>query len=896
MTVEPGAGIWKVTAAGIAEPVLSGPLDCDGDTPPLRAAEGEPFVQNEFGSFIIELESNRTRRLMRWTSPTCAPPSVTTDPDGAVNLTWQAGDTAGRVTPDREPQKAPITLRIAPYFRADETPNPTRFDLLVTLASDDPNIIGGELRFNCNPDDAFFGLGTQVTGLDLRGRKYPLWTQEQGNGKKDNPLFPLEGPLEAAYAPMGVWHSSANYSAIIGHDGYTEIDFCSQANKDHTVVRSYGAPPSFVIVRGDTPRARMNRIADYVGRPPTVPDWVFAPWNDAVGGPPRMDEVATRLRDNNIPSSAIWSEDWMGGSQSATGFRLSYIWQWDPVRYPDLPGLINNLHKNGFAFLGYFNPFVPEPGINGNEKSPVWLEGIENGYLHTDKDGNLVTLTDPAFRNASQVDLTNDDAIAWLKGYLEEAAVTQNHDGWMVDFAEWMQITVAPKNGESAWLEHNRYPLRWQKVNTEVLAAANETTPEGYTYFARSGWASINGGTPGVIPTLWAGDQETDWGYGDGFPTVIPIGLHAGLSGISIYGSDIAGYTSISVPNTNKELFYRWAAQGAFTPLMRTHHGSDECGNWSFDRDPETLLHYARYARIHTLMLPIWQALHAESRAKGLPIMRHPFIVEPQPTAPLWKGTDYQYFLGDNVLVAPVLEEGATTRTVTLPLTARSQTGETVTSTWWPLFGDAPLAATAAATADADTFDTNAAPTELPVFVRAGTALPPLHRAPDTFYPLATEAGVTTLDDVKGEYRIALYPTADGDAETSLNAGPVATGDSNPFPTLTAIGLDFSATAPFANPRRDNDGTAIPECDDTVTLDVPLPDASCVDPDGRFIVLVEESVAVTFGEGDSGGTLGVESNPTAKLWIAIGKDAWGELANPTTLTDLDPNIPPPCEE
>ena len=116
----------------------------------------------------------------------------------------------------------------------------------------------------------------------------------------------------------------------------------------------------------------------------------------------------------------------------------------------------------------------------------------------------------------------------------------------------------------------------------------------------RSGWASINGGTGGRAPVLWGGDQNTNWEYDDGFPTVLPIGSHAGLSGVPIFGSDIAGYTSLNVPHTTKELFYRWSSLAAFHPVMRTHHGSDECRNWAFDRDEETLTHFRRYARLHT--------------------------------------------------------------------------------------------------------------------------------------------------------------------------------------------------------------------------------------------------------------------------------------------------------
>ena len=47
--------------------------------------------------------------------------------------------------------------------------------------------------------------------------------------------------------------------------------------------------------------------------------WTFAPWNDAIMGEETVMEVVYKLRDNGIPSSAIWSEDWAGGQWTELG-------------------------------------------------------------------------------------------------------------------------------------------------------------------------------------------------------------------------------------------------------------------------------------------------------------------------------------------------------------------------------------------------------------------------------------------------------------------------------------------------------------------------------------------------------------------------------------------------
>lgn len=798
-------GGWRVRAPHGAEVLHSPPRCRDGDfVPPIRVGRGEPHLQTGFGAFRIGLDTPRSR--IAWEGVSAEAPR--TEAAEAVTLTWALG--AGEAG-----------LR----FAADGD------DLRVELVLPD-GVDAAELSWACGAEASYFGLGSQVTGLDLRGRTFPLWTQEQGIDKPESGFgFPLANDPEAAYAPMGVWHSSDGASAVITHDRYSEIDLC-ESLPDRVRLRSLGAAPGFVLVAGDTPKARLTAITARVGRPPPVPDWALAPWNDAVGGPARLRAVAETLRAEGIPSSAIWSEDWIGGEQTANGYRLSYAWAWDPETYPDLADDIAWLHARGFAFLAYFNPFVPEP-------TAMWAEGVAGGFLVKDADGAVATFTDPGFRPAGLVDLTNPDAREWLLGYQLTALRDLGVDGWMADFAEWLPVDAVLHSGESGWAAHNRYPLDWQRANREAQQMADVPGHPGHLFFARSGWASVNGGSAGLAPVMWAGDQNTDWDRDDGFPTVIPIGVHLGLAGVAVYGSDIAGYTSVTAPNTTKELFFRWASLGAFHPVMRTHHGSDECGNWSFDRDAETVAHYRRYARIHTLLHPYLRRLADEASATGVPMVRHPWLVAPDQPA-LWREARDHFFLGDDLLVAPVVAQGAAGRTVHLP-----------SAGWWPLFGAAP--------ANEAVIEAAADPTAIPVFVRPGTALPLLGEPVDSFYG-ATEPGVTDLDDVAGS-RLALYPDAAGAVAGAGAAGGGWVG-----------AADWSG-ATF-------EGAALPPC-------VEAPAASCALPDGARVI----------GPGRlevGGAWLEVFGPPRRHQTIALAGAAWGELARATPLTDLDPDVPPPC--
>ena len=108
----------------------------------------------------------------------------------------------------------------------------------------------------------------------------------------------------------------------------------------------------------------------------------------------------------------------------------------------------------------------------------------------------------------------------------------------------------------------------------------------------RSGWAR----TSALAPIVWAGDQRTSFDRDDGFPTVLAMGIGMGASGVSLFTHDIGGYQSVGNPPSTRELWFRWASLGAFTPIMRTHHGAFDTDNWQFDSDDATTEHFAAMA------------------------------------------------------------------------------------------------------------------------------------------------------------------------------------------------------------------------------------------------------------------------------------------------------------
>jgi alpha-glucosidase len=156
----------------------------------------------------------------------------------------------------------------------------------------------------------------------------------------------------------------------------------------------------------------------------------------------------------------------------------------------------------------------------------------------------------------------------------------------------------------------------------------------------------------------WPGDNVSDWSAMRG---AIPTLLGMGLAGLPFVGVDIGGFAE----NPSPELYTRWLQSGMLYPFMRTHTalGTNDQEPWSFGLPWEAL--NRRVIELRYELLPTIYNVLRDSSETGLPAMR-PLMLEFPDDAATY-GLDDQYLFGSDLLVAPVLREGASTRNVYLP-------------------------------------------------------------------------------------------------------------------------------------------------------------------------------------------------------------------------------------
>ncbi len=604
--------------------------------------------------------------------------------------------------------------------------------LVLTVDAADAAMNQVSLAFDCGASDHFLGFGEQSDAIDHYGHKVPIWTSEHGIGKASSDDPPadwfIQGARHSSNMGLPTWLSQRGYIGAVESPRRSIFELCS-VQSDAFRIEGWSNEIKLWLFYGPDPATALQlAAANLYGLPVRPPPLAFAPWNDAIFGADNVRRISGIIRDAGFPSSVIWTEDFRGGQDvSGQGYRLTENWDIDPTLYPDAGQLAADLHNAGFAWLAYFNTFI----VQGSD---VWGEAQDGGHFVQSPDGGAYLFAGESFDTTGMADLSSPQAAEWVKSHMR-AALDIGFDGWMADYGEWLPADSVLASGEDPREAHNLYPLDWARLNAEVLA---ERAGDGRQrlFFARSGWY----GTPSVVPVFWPADQRTDFETDDGMPTVVPMALGLGLAGVSTFGSDIAGYQSISNPTSTKELFFRWTELGALSPVMRTHHGLFARQNWWFGEDAETLAHFSRWARFHMQLYPYLDGASAFAESKGIPLMRA--LVLPFPDDPSSWTIDDEYLLGPSLLVAPVMTQGATSRSLHLPQ-----------GHWFPLGGGTPQDGPADITVQAPV-------TEIPVFVPAGAVIPALPDGVQTVLPAG--AGITTLDQMSNNREIWLFAGAAG--------------------------------------------------------------------------------------------------------------------------------------
>jgi alpha-glucosidase (family GH31 glycosyl hydrolase) len=156
----------------------------------------------------------------------------------------------------------------------------------------------------------------------------------------------------------------------------------------------------------------------------------------------------------------------------------------------------------------------------------------------------------------------------------------------------------------------------------------------------------------------WSGDVNRSW---EGLKAQIPIMLGAGLSGIGYMHSDAGGFAQ---GEKDPELYTRWMQFASFSPIFRAHADPLQAAPEPIFWPDSTQKIVKKFIKLRYNLLPYNYTLAAENHNSGRPLAL--------PLNYFDKNTDFynindEYLWGSDLLIAPILKKGQTSREVVFP-------------------------------------------------------------------------------------------------------------------------------------------------------------------------------------------------------------------------------------
>ena len=496
-------------------------------------------------------------------------------------------------------------------------------------------------------EEVLYGLGEASGALDRSRRRFRLRPLDAlaYDARSGDPLY-KHLPLLTTLTPDG------RASALLLDTGAeTVFDLGAEVDNYHGPYRHLRvheeALDAWFLAGPDLPTLA-RRIHDLTGRPPVPPRWTLGylastmHYTDADDPAQAFRGFVRQLDRHDVPCTALHLSS--GYSLGDDGLR--YVFEWNRRRVPDPRGAVGVLSESGLRTIANLKPALLTT-------HPAFDELAERGLLVREAQSDAPYLSRFWGGEGGYLDFSHPAAYAWWQERVRERILEMGIDIAWNDNDEF-QI----------WDEEARThagPARGLRpVLTQLMNRASRDAQRAHRPEARD-WTLTRSGMLGTwrYAQTWTGDNHTDWTT---LRFNVPMGLNLSLSGWSSFGHDVGGFAG---PMPDAELLVRWIEHGVAMPRFVIHSWNDDgtvTEPWSH---PEALPLIRALLQLRERLVPYLYTLAWRAATASEPIVR-PLAYD----FPHWRPghrEDLVHMLGPALLVAPVVEPGATTRTVRLP-------------------------------------------------------------------------------------------------------------------------------------------------------------------------------------------------------------------------------------
>ena len=427
-------------------------------------------------------------------------------------------------------------------------------------------------------------------------------------------------------------------------------------------------------------------LKDYIHlfqKPQLPPEYAFGIWVSANHWNCEADveRLLEELDQYQFPASVVvleaWSDEatfyiWNGAEykpeKSAEGFSYEDFDFSNSEYWKDPKGMIEKLHQKGKKLVLWQIPVFKgmEPGRVSEQLNLDKEYAIEKGLTVMNKDGTPYEIPDGNWFEGSYLpDFTNEKTKKfWFakRQYLTDIGV----DGFKTDGGEFIYSKeIVFSDGTSGEEGKNQYCQ-------DYVNAYSHFINENQVLFSRAGYAGASG-----TPILWAGDHQST---NEELKSTLKAALSSAMSGILFWSFDIGGFAG---PLPSIDLYRRSTQMAVFTPVMQWHsepdggqfrdlmpggEGNNERSPWNIalvNQQPEFIDEMRYWHMLRENLLPYIYESAQIAVQESRPMMR-PLIYDFQTDQNVIDLED-EYLFGDQLLIAPFMEENITTRKVYLP-------------------------------------------------------------------------------------------------------------------------------------------------------------------------------------------------------------------------------------
>jgi alpha-glucosidase len=490
-------------------------------------------------------------------------------------------------------------------------------------------------------DEKFFGLGEKTGRLNKTGIQYTMWNTDRRYDVESDPLY--------VSIPFFIGERNKKAYGIFFDNTYKSYFNFGASNNRFYWFGAENGELNYYFILGPEIKKVISSYTLLTGRMQLPPLWSLGYQQSRWSYYPesKVKEIAKNFRDKKIPCDVIYLDiDYMNGYR---------VFTWNTDRFPDPGKMIGDLKDEGFKIVT-----IIDPGIKADTNYFAAKEGLVKNLFVKYPDG--IPYQGEVWPSwAYFPDFTKKETRDWW-GEKLNAMLKQGIEGFWNDMNEpsvWGQVfpdlVEFNDNGFYATHKkiHNVYAL--EEAKSAFEAFQKYSPDKRHFLLSRAGYSGIQ-----RYSAIWTGDNTASE---DHLQLACLMSLGMGLSGIPFIGSDVGGFFDFP----SSRLYTRWMQLGAFTPFFRGHSEIKQPDKepWVFGNETEN--NVRNIISFRYKMLPYLYNEFYNSSMTGLPVMRAMFLNFQDDDECYSDAAQFQFMIGENLLVAPVVNETSSTKKLYLP-------------------------------------------------------------------------------------------------------------------------------------------------------------------------------------------------------------------------------------